>query len=239
MTKTTLKNLFKLVKNKVLTSNAIPLYLFYKLREGQPTPSKAIQAHLQLSGTIINHMNHALEDLGLVEISRGPGRANIPYTFPLSDERLVEILESSTLLSSIYKYRDSRINRYHMKSKTITINKRRTGVFGLKSSELETIVRQLPKDIESFSCTPKHLRQLSKLADEIDIATYAKWFVDKKLGKTVDAFNLGIFLYPGILDEYKAVRARLEKSARYKRISKKKASFEEAANKLEEELNED
>ena len=44
--------------------------------------------------------------------------------------------------------------------------------------------------------------------------------MQKKLGITVSGFNLSIFLYSGIIEEYKKNQRRLEKSRRYKKGDK-------------------
>lgn len=104
---------------------------------------------------------------------------------------------------------------------------------------MKVLKQHIPTEHLNFRVTPAHLKRLEKLATEVDLEAYCKFFVKHKLGKTVTSFGIGIFVYEGIVREFKLKQRKTTKANSYKQVSSRKASFEAAAKEFEEGLRED
>lgn len=49
----------------------------------------------------------------------------------------------------------------------------------------------------------KHFRKLIRLAEQVDVEDYARWYVSDKIKRDGKNFSWGLFLYPSMIEEYK------------------------------------
>jgi len=225
----TLSNLYKLVAVNILTANSVALYMFCKLNEGKLTVN-TIHKSINLSTTIIRHHLHIMNELGIIAWSAQRGKAGEIICSDLDDEATERILGDSSLLSSLSNYKDLKINKYNTKGYEYNILK------GGGSDELQVLKELIPAEHLNFRVTPAHLHKLKQLAGDVDLADYCKYFVKHKLGKTVTSFGIGIFVYEGIVREYKLQTRKKQKANAYKKVSSRKASFDQAAKEFEEDI---
>lgn len=220
----TLENLYRFIPRRILTGNDISLYVFLKLHEREPLPLSKISKAVGLSTTNVVFRITVFEMLGILRVQRKAAahRTNIYHPLPLSDSDAITLLGNNTLLQKINKLKDAKIHKYHPKGysvdkEDIILIKRKRDLSSALSEPLKLVVRYIPEKFASmFRVTPDLERRLRKLSEKLDLEVYTKWFMTRKLGVTVDHFGLGIFLYEGIIDEYRVVRSKLEKTKRYK-----------------------
>ena len=91
MTKKSMKNLFKLVEGKKITHSVATLYLYYAIREGQPTTLKQIQKEANFSYTSLARNNRILEEYDLVRFEK-EGTTKVPFCNEIDEDKVDSIL---------------------------------------------------------------------------------------------------------------------------------------------------
>lgn len=214
----TSENFFRLIHAEVVNVTDLALYLYCKTNEGEPLPLTSFVRTLHLSQTAVVHHLKVLEILGLVEVDR-TGKRNRYFPQSVSNEATDALLSNNDVLDKVKSLKDQKIDKYHPKGVLI---RKKNILYKEDASEqmghsLATVLKHIPKQFATqFYVNPSQLAKLDKFAEKVDLETYARWFMKYKLGKTVHSFNINIFLYPGIIDEYRAVRSKLEKAKQYK-----------------------
>ena len=232
--------------------STISIYLYYLLRKREPTTYRQIKKDLLLSTASVNRHNRVLASLGALEIDSSPGRATVYTPKDLDDKQLNRILtpllkgrtaSAQRYSSSLYNNsnQDKRRDLYNrmFKYRRQEEHKASVPVSALVDStpSLKTIVDALPSNQRSFKVNPNAMKRLQELESRVDIAAYIKWFVRVKLERLIPRFNMGIFLYSGMVDEFKVVSKKLAKVDKYKTVTKRlKGKFEDRAKKFKEEM---
>ena len=209
----------KLLKASLLEPSVYILYTYYLLRDGEPTSLKeAVKATKYAQPTIV-YGRKVLTTLGLLRIERS-SKISIPHIL----EEPIKMTES--LRGQLEDLKQSR-DQYH----PIRYQKKKS-----TSCELKQLLTLLPEEHRSFTATPVKLTALKKLTKELDLERYTRWFLRHKLGKTVEGFNLGIFTFRGIVDEYLRSRVKTKKADSYKKVSDRKETFKKKARQFKEEM---
>ena len=251
-TRTTLRNLFRVVSAGGMPLSTISVYLYYLLRNSEPTTYRQIKKDLLLSTASVNRHNRVLASLNALSIDSAPGRATVYTTKELSNSQLEKILapllkgrtaSAHRYSSSLYNNdnQDKRRDLYNrmFKYRRQEEHKASVPVSALVDStpSLKTIVDALPSGQRSFKVNPNSMKRLQELESKVSIKSYIEWFVRVKLIKLIPRFNMGIFLYSGMVDEYKVVARKLDKVNKYKTVTKRlKGKFEDRAKKFKEEM---
>ena len=256
MKKQSIENLTELIEKKLLNSTDLALYVYLAVHSGEAVSLRILQKRLAQSVTSIVHHIAILELLQLISIARikKPRKHNVYTVKDLSKERVLKIVsDKNTYLSQIERLKDSKIGKYHPKALSVhtgsslildinnNISIEEEGKCTDELSEpLKYVLRKVP---EEFATTvivrPQQIHALQVLNDDtnFDLQQYVKWFMDRKLGITVDRFSLGIFLYPGMITEFKTKQLKKKKSNRYKAKNKvPESDIQKKKKKLEEEL---
>lgn len=242
--KVTVINIQKLIEKKILSTTSLALYFVLEVHSGEALSLSKLSKGLGQSVTSIVHHIKMLELLRLIKVERQKKpKRNIYTTASLNDSFTLRLLSSNnSILSKIDTLKDTKINKYHPKASSIKEEEikdiRRGRCTTALSESLKLVLSKLPsKYITTVVVRPQQEAKLKLLSEKIDLAVYVKWFMAKKLGVTVDRFSLGIFLYDGMIDEYKVVRGKWEKAQRYKKKDKvSKEAIDESDKRLEEEL---
>jgi ribosomal protein S27AE len=332
-TRTTLLNLVTVIRTGGLPPLALTVYVYYLLRNGEPTPYHQIKRDIHLSSSAVHAHNRALSALGVIEVEPSLGHTNVYQAKGFSDEQLkaflgpeeksfskdtlhvqknyhlkynelhpdrlaaheavrialkngtlkrkpcercgnpkseahhpdyskplkvrwlckkhhpVDLKEDtprglpvSSSLTSIYN-KDREIRRriynkmYRYKQKEERVGSTPARDLAKKVPAVKAILNELPSDQRNFKVTESAQKRLEELASKIDIAKYTKWFVRVKLIRLIPRFNMGIFLYTGMVDEYRATLKRTEKVDKYKTVSSRlKKSYDERAKHFKKEM---
>jgi len=204
-----LANLLKLVESDIIVNTAPLVYTACLLwQKKSEIPVSAIQRVTKLSATIIRHHLQAFETLGLMQIFRHQGSPLQITIVPFTIELLNQILADEDTIAKVKTYRDTKINVYNIASK----NRNNKDIY--KERECRFYVTQfldhLPEKHKDVRVTPHNLKRLEILSADLylsgwSLTDYTKWFVKYKLDKTIHSFGMGIFLYPGMITEFKNV----------------------------------
>jgi hypothetical protein len=232
MTRSTFSNLFRLVEADLLTSNSIAIFLYCKLYEGNRLSPKAIADATGLSGLCVRHHLNIMNALNIIEWRPTKGKSVEIICKELNDEGTTATLRSSKISNIVANYKDTKMNKYTPKGYMVDSKTQ----LKKESENLKIILEHLPDTFQPFRITPAYEHHLNSIAKEIDIADYCKWFMQKKLGKKIATFSMGIFLYRGMIEEYKVLKHIHDKQNAYKKVSVRKASFEAEAIVFEEEM---
>jgi hypothetical protein len=249
--RTTLKNLVCVIGTGGMPLSSLSVYVYYILRKNEPTTYRQIRKDLLLSMASINRHNKVLAVLGALEIDSHPGRATVYKPKDFSDLQLKQVLRGnaqkkggllrSSSLDIYNKDLDIRRDIYNRMFKYRRQEERAGSVpardLADSTPTLKTIIDALPSNQRSFKVNPKSMKRLQDLESKVDVASYIKWFVRVKLERLIPRFNMGIFLYSGMIDEFKAIAKKSEKVDKYKTVAKRlKGHFEDRAKKFKEEV---
>jgi len=259
-----LLNLIEVIRFGGLPPLALTIYVYYLLRNEEPTPYHRIKRDIHLSSASVHTHNKALKALGVLEIG-GPsstaskaGYTNIYRVKGFSDDQLKAflgskgldlkreggggLLPSSSYIINIYN-KDKDIRRkifnkmYRYKQKEERAGAVPAQKLSKKVPAIAAILNELPEDQKNFKVTESAKKRLEELASKIDVARYARWFVRVKLIRLIPRFNMGIFLYAGMVEEYRATLKRTEKVDKYKTVSSRlKKSYDKRAERFKKEM---
>jgi hypothetical protein len=233
--------------------SSISVYLYYLLRDGEPTTYRQIKKDLLLSAASVNRHNRVLTALGALHIDSSPGRATVYKAKELGNGQLERILApllkgrttpAHSASSSLYNNDNDKDIRRDIYNRMFKYRRQeeRAGsvpVSALVDStpSLKTIVDALPSNQRSFKVNPSSMKRLQELESTVNVKNYIEWFVRMKLVRLIPRFNMGIFLYSGMVDEFKVVAKKLDKVEGYKKISSRlKEGFESRAKKFKGEV---
>jgi hypothetical protein len=231
-------NLLQLVSKDVISNASVSVYLACALYANDSITVAKIQKKVQLSATIVRHHLKIFETLGIMKITRHQGIPLKILVRPITNSLLSNIFNDKVIIANTKEYIDININKYNTSSRTIN----KYIEEGDPSVQVQELMKHLPEKFSNFKVTKHNLRQLELLAADLrlqgaEFETYVKWFVHNKLGKSVHSFGMGIFLYPGLIEEFKNRRLRTEKAENYKHVRSRKSKFDRASVIFEEELN--
>jgi predicted transcriptional regulator len=237
----TLQNIFSLMQRRYLTPSSLAIYIFCSMREEKKMSLREISEGTGLSSLIIRHHLKLMQEIKLISWKTNNKNKSEIECSEMSEKQLACILSRCKLPSSLNIYN---INTKNNTNNIINnnIKSKKTGrklSIQAQNSNLESLIRLLPEKHKKFSIAPTNLTRFERLVHVLDsdFEAYCKWFISKKLGKNVHTFGLGIFLYQGIVDEFKTSLVKVKKSNAYKKVSLRKAKFEKEAEALEEEIN--
>jgi len=196
-----------------------------------------------------------MEVLNLITVDRS-GKANVYHVNEINKAKLKSILSDENLLSEVEQIKANRIEKYNPRGIKVDLNHLNTTTLFLKNKyntidigvggvtrSVTSALSIVPKCFSGFWLEPKHLAKLNRLHIEpLDLEAYTKWFFKNKMGKTVHSFSMNIFLYNGILDEFRAIAKKQKKVDKYKKSSSKwdhmDSKSKETVKKFEEKYNE-
>lgn len=236
-------NLFTLVGKGLITTNTIALYLYYKLKVTEQVTLKQIKKYVGLSASAVQVHNALLETLGLLVLDRPqkPGRVNtVVKVHALGSFQLRTILKDDALLSQLVTIKEDRFNKYNLKAqKADQETYSRTKYSSQKTLNtpmpevVRTVISVLPEKHRVFTVVPKQLKLLKRLDTQLDLKAYTNWFYRQKLKSgIIKRFNLGIFLYQGIVEEYQESVKKIEKTQVVKKTrSSQSANLQKKAEK--------
>jgi hypothetical protein len=233
----TLQNIFTLVQRRFLTPSSLAIYIFCALNKEKKISIKRISEGTSLSQAIVRHHLKLMQQIKLISWKVNKTHTSEIECCELTEEQTSCILSTCLLLSSYNIYNIN--NKNNTNSINIIDNKKGGASRQGSNPSLTLLIKLLPEKYKSFMITPVHRKRFEKLVTllDSDFEAYCKWFVTKKLGKTVKTFGLGIFLYQGIIDEFKDSLVKVRKNNAYKKVSLRKSKFEKEAKALEEEIN--
>jgi hypothetical protein len=249
--RTSLKNLVSIISAGGMPLSTLSVYVYYLLRNEEPTTYKQIKKDLLLSTASVNRHNRVLAALGALIVDSSPGRATIYKPKGLDNDRLKNILapplkgrtaSAHRYSSSLYYNNNIKKDIYNRMFKYRRQEERAGSVpardvADANTPELNSILNALPSNQKGFKVNPSSMKRLRELSSKIDVVQYIKWFVKVKLGRLIPRFNMGIFLYSGMVDEYKVIAKRLMKVEKYKTVTKRlKNQFDDRAKKFKEEM---
>jgi hypothetical protein len=248
-TKTTLRNLVRMVGAGGIPLSTVSVYLYYVLREGEPTTYRQIKKDLLLSTASVNRHNRILSAIDVLDIDSSPGRPTVYSPKELSDEGLKKLLApllkgrktpAPRLSSSLYidddvKRREVYNRMFKFKRQEEQKNSRPARDLAKSIPAVQTILDILPSDQRNFRVSPGAMKRLHEL--DVDVSKYIAWFVKVKLVKLIPRFNMGIFLYSGMIEEYKRAADKMTKVEKYKTVGKRlKGSFDKRASDFKKEM---
>ena len=151
---------------------------------------KGVVKALKLDTRRILYLTSQLRLLKLIELEDGDDHLVVTVTPGLSDKRMRAVLRNRKLLN---KLRDAK--KLAVSASVLAYDR-----YG---GTLETISRLLPDENRTVYLDPVKLQVLRKLAEEIDIEEYTKWFIINKLPR-MRVFNISAFVHNDIIAKYRS-----------------------------------